>query len=108
MLYCTHNFELLFKLIIHLGCTCIKFIGFIIILFSGTYVVVEHRDPVRGNWHRAYIKHVDMINETANVYCVDWGINLTIPFNKVRMLAEQFIRLESQVSCRENIFYALF
>ncbi|XP_018575027.1 RING finger protein 17 isoform X2 [Anoplophora glabripennis] len=63
---------------------------------EGTYVVVEHKDLVRGNWHRALIKKVDIINGKAHVLLVDWGNTVIVPWSSLRLLTDHFTRLESQ------------
>ncbi|XP_074033525.1 RING finger protein 17 isoform X2 [Leptinotarsa decemlineata] len=63
---------------------------------EGSYVVVEHKDPIRGNWHRALVKKTDMNTETVHVMLVDWGLNAVVSWNSVRLLSESFTKLESQ------------
>nr|XP_023027406.1 RING finger protein 17-like [Leptinotarsa decemlineata] len=61
-----------------------------------SYVVVEHKDPIRGNWHRALVKKTDMNTETVHVMLVDWGLNAVVSWSSVRLLSESFTKLESQ------------
>lgn len=60
-------------------------------------MVVEHRDPVRGNWHRALVKRVDMLHGKVHLLLVDWGNVVVVPWSNLRILTENFTRLESQV-----------
>lgn len=61
------------------------------------YVVVEHRDRVRGNYHRAQVKNIQPATETMTVNLIDWGFEATIPWNKSRILTENLTKLETQV-----------
>ncbi|KAJ8921526.1 hypothetical protein NQ315_003144, partial [Exocentrus adspersus] len=63
---------------------------------EGTYAVVEYRDPIRGNWHRAFVKKVDMLQTRAHVLLVDWGTTVVVPWASMRVLKDSFTRLESQ------------
>ncbi|CAH1987754.1 unnamed protein product [Acanthoscelides obtectus] len=63
---------------------------------EGSFVAVLNKDAIRGHWHRALIKKVNLNSSTASVKFIDWGNNVVVPWNNIRMLAEQFCRLESQ------------
>lgn len=58
---------------------------------------MENKDSIRGNWHRALIKKVDFNHERANVFLIDWGFHITVPWNRVRMIKEQWTAMEAQV-----------
>uniref|UniRef100_A0A6P7GCI8 Uncharacterized protein LOC114340536 isoform X1 n=1 Tax=Diabrotica virgifera virgifera TaxID=50390 RepID=A0A6P7GCI8_DIAVI len=61
---------------------------------EGTYVVVNYKDLIRGNWHRGLVLKVNTDN--CQVLLVDWGLELTVPWRDIRMLKEEFTRLEIQ------------
>lgn len=63
---------------------------------EGSFVVVEHKDPIRGNIHRALVKKFDINSGHLSVYCIDWGINVTVSLDNIKMLTEEFTKLESQ------------
>lgn len=69
-------------------------------VFLGTYVMVEHKDSIRSNWHRAFIKSVDLNSDTVQVLLVDWGVNVAVPSSNIKPLEETFTKLESQVRIR--------
>lgn len=60
--------------------------------------MVEHKDNIRSNFHRAFIKSVDLNSDTVQVLLVDWGVNVAVPSNNIRPLEETFTKLESQVT----------
>ncbi|XP_072395834.1 RING finger protein 17-like isoform X2 [Diabrotica undecimpunctata] len=61
---------------------------------EGTYVVVNYKDQIRGNWHRGLVLKVN--TDDCHVSLVDWGLDLTVPWRDIRMLQEEFTRLEIQ------------
>ncbi|VEN52474.1 unnamed protein product [Callosobruchus maculatus] len=63
---------------------------------EGSFVAVQNKDAIRGHWHRALINKVNLNNGTATVKFIDWGNNVVVSWNNIRMLADQFCRLESQ------------
>ncbi|CAH1119195.1 unnamed protein product [Phaedon cochleariae] len=63
---------------------------------EGSYVVVEYKDAIRGHWHRALIKKVDMNTEKAHVLLIDWGHNVLVSWANIRVIMESFTKLESQ------------
>ncbi|CAG9856328.1 unnamed protein product [Phyllotreta striolata] len=63
---------------------------------EGTYVIVEYKDNVRGNWHRGLVKHVDFTNETCCVLLVDWSLNVNVSWSSIKRIQEEFVKFESQ------------
>ncbi|XP_050294112.1 uncharacterized protein LOC126734498 isoform X2 [Anthonomus grandis grandis] len=63
---------------------------------EGTYVLVEYKDPIRSNYHRGFIKTIDMTSNKVHVLLVDWGLNVVVPSNSIRTLDVDFTKLESQ------------
>ncbi|XP_060527400.1 RING finger protein 17 [Cylas formicarius] len=67
-----------------------------VVPIEGTYVLVEYRDPVRSNWHRAYIKQIDCNGNQAHVNLLDWGLTVIVSMANIRPLQEAFTKLECQ------------
>ncbi|XP_056637361.1 uncharacterized protein LOC130445637 [Diorhabda sublineata] len=63
---------------------------------EGTYVIVEYKDNIRGNWHRGLVNKIDVTTEKCHVLLIDWGLNVTVDWSNIRMMQEDFTRLESQ------------
>ncbi|CAH1134389.1 unnamed protein product [Ceutorhynchus assimilis] len=64
---------------------------------EGSYAIVEYKDSIRSNWHRALIKNVDLKTNKVQAMLVDWGLNVFVPTSKIRPLIETFTKLETQV-----------
>ncbi|XP_971895.3 uncharacterized protein LOC660584 [Tribolium castaneum] len=63
---------------------------------EGSNVVIRHVDKTHGNWHRAKIMAVDIGKKTVEVYFVDWGKYIVVPWSEIRQLDEDFIKMECQ------------
>ncbi|XP_030759093.1 RING finger protein 17 isoform X2 [Sitophilus oryzae] len=63
---------------------------------EGTYVMVEHKDPVRSNYHRAFIKSADLLNDKVYVQLVDWGVSVVVGSAQIKPLPQNLTRLECQ------------
>lgn len=61
-------------------------------------MVVKYQDNVRYRYHRGLIKTVDFHNDIVNVILVDWGKTVNVPTSAIAVLAEQFTKLEIQVT----------
>ncbi|KAF7268803.1 hypothetical protein GWI33_018152 [Rhynchophorus ferrugineus] len=61
---------------------------------EGTYVIAEYKDPIRLNYHRAFIKHTDLTMDQVCVYLVDWGCSVIVRSDQLRPLPQQLTKLE--------------
>ncbi|RZC35876.1 RING finger protein 17 [Asbolus verrucosus] len=63
---------------------------------ENTNVVVKYQHESQGNWHRGRIMDVNIASQNVDVYFVDWGGSATVPWSNIRLLTEQFTKVECQ------------
>ena len=61
-------------------------------------VIVKYSDEFQGNWHRAKIISVDVASKKVGVFFVDWGQSTVVSWSNLRLLTENFIKVECQVT----------
>ncbi|KAJ3665867.1 hypothetical protein Zmor_001332 [Zophobas morio] len=59
-------------------------------------VIVKYSDEFQGNWHRAKIISVDVASKKVGVFFVDWGQSTVVSWSNLRLLTENFIKVECQ------------
>lgn len=64
---------------------------------EGTDVIAKYEHNVQGKWHRATVTSVNVVNKQVDVYFIDWGYSTVLPWSSIKLLSENFIRMECQV-----------
>jgi hypothetical protein len=63
---------------------------------EGTDVIAKYEHNVQGKWHRATVTSVNVVNKQVDVYFIDWGYSTVLPWSSIKLLSENFIRMECQ------------